>query len=205
MGFALDNTCTMKIRQHRYHSDVNVFVHKQGPQVPQILFVHCAPLPHPRDEVIDTAQAEVEPFFWPWGFRMVGNPILAGLPQCSPCFAKRFFRLILARRPANRALTRSVRAAWLSVSATPQRGSVIWWRVAGSSTPLMGSWDTHWNSLSGGIEIKDHKGRVGGESGELPWIQQEAGAGGSGGLRGGTMEHGPLDTHGGSLPPGGRR
>lgn len=28
--------------------------------------------------------------------------------------------------------------------------------------PLMGRWDTHWNSLSGGTEIKDHEGRVGG-------------------------------------------
>lgn len=69
----------------------------------------------------------------------------------------------------------------------------------------MGSWDTHWNSLSGGIEIKDHKGRVGGENRELLWIQQEAGRVAVGGWGGGTMEHGPLDTHEGSLPPGGRR
>lgn len=64
----------------------------------------------------------------------------------------------------------------------------------------MGSWDTHWNSLSGGSEIKDHKGRVGGESRELPWIQQEAGAGGSGGLGGGTMEHGPSTHMGAAFP-----
>lgn len=107
---------------------------------------------------------------------------LARFSQCSPCFVKRFLRLILALRPANRVLTLSVQAAWLSVSATPQRGRVIWRRVAGSSTPLTGSWDTHWNSLSGGIEIKDHKRRVSGrsEGRELPWRQQEAGTGAEG-------------------------
>lgn len=46
----------MTIHQHRY-SDVNVFVLEHGPQVPEVLFVHCAPLPHPREEVMDTALA----------------------------------------------------------------------------------------------------------------------------------------------------
>lgn len=43
----------------------------------------------------------------------------------------------------------------------------------------MGSWDTHWNSLSGGIEIKGHRARVGGggEGRELPLEGRRLGAG----------------------------
>lgn len=76
----------------------------------------------------------------------------------SPGFAKRFLRLILARCPANRALILSAQAAWLLVSATPQRGRVIWRSVAWSSTPLMGSCDTHWNSLPGKMERTTEEG-----------------------------------------------
>lgn len=60
--------------------------------------------------------------------------------------------------------------------------------------PLMGRWDTHWNSLSGGTEIKDHEGRVGG-GGEgrepLPRDNRRLGLG-----REEAMEHGLLDTCG---------
>ena len=52
----------------------------------------------------------------------------------------------------------------------------------------MGSWDTHWNSLSGGIEIKGHRARVGG-GGEGRELSLGTEKGGSHGVW-------PLDTGG---------
>lgn len=140
MGLALENICIMKIHPCRYNSDLNVCVHKDGPP----LEGSCSPTVLPsralREEVTDKAQSEAGLVFsLATGLLVVGSPSLARFRQGSPCFAKRFLRLILARPPANRALTLSFQAAWLSVSATPQRGRVIWRRVTGSSTPLMGS------------------------------------------------------------------
>lgn len=152
MGFNLENPCTMKIHQCRYNLELNIYSWLWS------LAKRSAPLLSEAREDSLRVPVQFGHTSWPQALLGTGESQPNWISVHSPGFAKRFLRLILARCPANRVLILSAQAAWLSVSATPQRGRVIWRSVAWSSTPLTGSCDTHWNSLPGKMERKDYRG-----------------------------------------------